>query len=164
MAPTPSTRHLLDGVEVPVPPLDGASPSPFSTAHPTPCDFHTGDNLQMRQARDVRSRALRLPIGVRQVRDEARVRRQVPPLQGVVRRPAAHRRRRAVAGAIAAGGFPRVLCVPFVRARRLLPRPRALALPRRHRRDGVLDTIAATACSRRVRVTPSPRRRKSKYT
>ena len=47
-------------------------------------------NLQMRQARDVRSRALRLPIGVRQVRDEARVRRQVPPLQGVVRRLAPH--------------------------------------------------------------------------
>ena len=110
MASTPSTRHLLDGVEVPVPPLDGASPSAFSTVHPTQCDFHTGDNLQMRQARDVRSRALRLPIGVRQVRDEARVRRQVPPLQGVVRRPAADRRRRAVAGAIASA-FARVLCV-----------------------------------------------------
>ena len=53
MGPTPSTRHLLDGVEVPVPPLDGASPSPFSTAHPTPCDFHTGDNLQMRQTGDL---------------------------------------------------------------------------------------------------------------
>ena len=37
MAPTPSTRHLLDGVEVPVPPLDGASTAAFSTAHPTHC-------------------------------------------------------------------------------------------------------------------------------
>ena len=64
MAPTPSTRRLLDGVEVPVPPLDGASPSAFSTVHATQCDFHTGDNLQMRQARDVRSRALRLPARV----------------------------------------------------------------------------------------------------
>ena len=64
MAPTPSTRHLLDGVEVPVPPLDGASPSAFSTVHPTQCDFHTGDNLQMRQAGDVRSRAVRLPARV----------------------------------------------------------------------------------------------------
>jgi len=53
MAPTPSTRHLLDGVEMPVPPLDGASPSAFSTVHPTQCDFHTGDNLQMRQAGDL---------------------------------------------------------------------------------------------------------------
>ena len=43
MAPTPSTRHLLDGVAVPVPPLDGASPSAFSTVQPTQCDFHTGD-------------------------------------------------------------------------------------------------------------------------
>ena len=65
MAPTPSTRRLLDGVEVPVPPLDGASPSAFSTPHAIKCDSHTGDNLQMRQARDVRGRALRLPIGVR---------------------------------------------------------------------------------------------------
>ena len=71
MAPTPSTRRLLDGVEVAVPSLDGASPSAFSTAHPTQCDFHTGDNLQMRQARDVRGRALWLPARVRQVRDEA---------------------------------------------------------------------------------------------
>ena len=111
MAPTPSTRHLLDGVEMPVPPLDGASPSAFSTVHPTQCDFHTGDNLQMRQARDVRSRALRLPIGVRQVRDEARVRRQVPALQGVVRRPAPHRRRRTVFARTIASAFARVLCV-----------------------------------------------------
>ena len=68
-------------------------------------------NLQMRQARDVRSRALRLPIGVRQVRDEACVRRQVQALQGVVRRPATHLWRRTVARAITAGGFSRVLCV-----------------------------------------------------
>ena len=122
MAPTPSMRHLLDGVEVPVPPLDGAGPSAFSTAHPTQCDSHAGDNLQMRQARDVRSRALRLPIGVRQVRDEARVRRQVPPLQGVVRRSAAHRRRRAVAGAIAAR-----VCLCSVRVRPLYPHALAAA-------------------------------------
>ena len=64
MAPTPSTRHLLDGVAVPVPPLDGASPSAFSTVQPTQCDFHTGDNLQMRQARDVRSGAVRLQARV----------------------------------------------------------------------------------------------------
>ena len=53
MGPTPSTRHLLDGVEVPVPPLDGASPSAVSTVHATQCNFHTGDNLQMRQAGDL---------------------------------------------------------------------------------------------------------------
>ena len=34
MAPTPSTRHLLDGVEMPVPPLDGASPSAFLDGAP----------------------------------------------------------------------------------------------------------------------------------
>ena len=34
MGPTPSTRHLLDGVEVPVPPLDGASPSAFLDGAP----------------------------------------------------------------------------------------------------------------------------------
>ena len=32
---------LRDGVEAPVPPLDGASPSAFSTVHPTQRDFHT---------------------------------------------------------------------------------------------------------------------------
>ena len=113
MGPTPSTRHLLDGVEVPVPPLDGASPSAFSTVHAAPCDFHTGDNLQMREARDVRSRAVRLQARVRQVRDEARVRRQVPPLQGVVRRPAPHLQRRAVAAG-AAGSIAAASRVCFV--------------------------------------------------
>ena len=95
MAPTPSTRRLLDGVEVPVPPLDGASPSAFSTPHAIKCDSHTGDNLQMRQARDVRSGSVRLPIGVRQVCDETGTSLRVvdPP-----------RRRRRVPVAQASGG------------------------------------------------------------
>ena len=133
-------------------PLDGASTAAFSTVRPTQCDFHTGDNLQMRQAGDFRGSPLRLPARVRQVRHEtgpSRRLRVVSTRRAVDASPS--RRRRAASAGTARSGTAACGASSAARRRRSDSGPRFLSCalcsvrpcsttstpPPRPRRDGV---------------------------